>query len=194
MKPRWTRTLSGNPGICSAAIWLLFPGALSVVRAQVSEDWEYGVKLSFLYHFAQFVEWPSDAFHGASDPFTICVAGTDPFAPEMVRDLRNRTVRGRPIDVRNLQPHDDPRTCHVLFIRSDESKRLAGLLAAVRTSSTLTVGELEGFAELGGAINLARAAHTLRLEVNLEAAVQSRLQISSRLLALAKIVTTGQRP
>jgi hypothetical protein len=40
---------------------------------------EYDVKAAFLYHFAQFVEWPPEAFHDAKSPLTFCTIGDDPF-------------------------------------------------------------------------------------------------------------------
>ena len=39
---------------------------------------EYKVKAAFLYNFARFVEWPSEAFASADAPFVIAVVGTDP--------------------------------------------------------------------------------------------------------------------
>ena len=62
------------------------------------------------------------------------------------------------------------------------------ILASSKGSSTLTVGEAKGFAERGGIINLTREENKLRFEVNINAAAQTRLKISSKLLALAKIV------
>jgi hypothetical protein len=56
------------------------------------------------------------------------------------------------------------------------------------------VGETKGFADLGGVINLTLDQDKLRFEINLDAAMQTRLKISSKLLALAKIIRTGQIP
>ena len=50
------------------------------------------------------------------------------------------------------------------------------------------MGETKGFAERGGIINLAREENKFRFEVNVHAAAQTRLKISSKLLNLARIV------
>lgn len=148
----------------------------------------YRVKLAFLYNFAQFVQWPSSAFQDANSPLTICVAGQDPFQGEIEQSLRGRAVDGHPVELKRLRASDDPRTCHMIFVRAGETKLAEKILAKVKGSSTLTVGESKGFADLGGMINLTLNETRLRFEVNLDAATQTQLKISSKLLALAKIV------
>ncbi len=67
-------------------------------------------------------------------------------------------------------------------------KAASRIFASSMNSTTLTVGEATGFAQRGGIINLMREENRLRFEVNVTAAAQTRLKISSKLLALAKIV------
>jgi hypothetical protein len=76
----------------------------------------------------------------------------------------------------------------MIFVRAGDRKLAGRLLSDLRGSSTLTVGEIKGFADLGGVINLVVEENKLRFEINLRAARQTRLKISSKLLALAKIV------
>jgi hypothetical protein len=116
------------------------------------------------------------------------VAGDNPFQGEIERGLRGRAVGGHLVEVRKLNPHEDPHTCQMIFVRAAEMKATPGIVAGAKSSSTLTVGEAKGFAEQGGIINLMREENKLRFEVNIDAAAQSRLKISSKLLALAKIV------
>jgi hypothetical protein len=49
----------------------------------------------------------------------------------------------------------------------------------------LTVGESDSFLDQGGAINLFKKDGKVRFEVNLNAAQAARLQVNSRVLALA---------
>ena len=160
----------------------------SPARAQGEVNSEYRLKLAFLYNFAQFVQWPADAFRDSGAPLTICVAGDNPFQGDIQQSLRGRTVAGHPVEVKNLNPHEDLRGCQMIFVRAAEMKANPGILAGARRSSTLTVGEAKGFAERGGIINLMREENKLRFEVNIDAAAQTRLRISSKLLALAKII------
>ena len=52
----------------------------------------------------------------------------------------------------------------------------------------LTIGEMPDFARRGGIINFIMEDNKVRFEVNVDAAKQADMNISSRLLALAKIV------
>jgi hypothetical protein len=52
----------------------------------------------------------------------------------------------------------------------------------------LTVGEFQGFATRGGAINFYIESNKVRFEINLAAAQHEGLKISSQLLSLGKIV------
>ena len=170
--------------------WLIL-GALLLgvppVFPQSNDGAEYKIKLAFLYNFAQFVEWPGGAFSDAHSPLLICVAGDNPFQGDLEQGLRGRTVAGHPIQIKGLKPGDNPSGCHLLFVRSDQ-RGVDRLLLGLKGSSVLTVGETKGFAQRGGVINLTREDNKLRFEINVNAAGQTPLRISSRLLALAKIV------
>jgi YfiR/HmsC-like len=169
---------------------------LGVSRAfsRSEDDAEYKVKLAFLYNFAQFVEWPPDAFADADAPLTVCVAGEDPFNAELEQSLRGRKAGGHPVEIRRFKPDDDPRACHIIFVRASEKKAAGRILASLNGSNTLSVGEAKGFAERGGIINMTLEENKLRFEVNVDAAAQTRLKISSKLLALAKIVKEPRGP
>jgi hypothetical protein len=54
----------------------------------------------------------------------------------------------------------------------------------------LTVGETEGFASQGGIVNFKLEDGRVRLEINIDAAGQAKLRISSKVLSLAQIVNT----
>ena len=172
----------------------LLPGAPPEAVAQDDGDVEYRVKLAFLYNFAQFVHWPPEAFHSPISPLTVCVAGQNPFQGEIGEGLRGRTVGGHPVEIKTLRPNDDPKACHMIFVRGSEKKLAQKLVGALKGSNTLTVGENGGFADLGGMINLTLDQNKVRFEINLDAATQTSLRISSKLLALAKIVNVGRSP
>jgi hypothetical protein len=160
------------------------PGA----QSQTDNDAEYRVKLAFLYNFAQFVQWPPEAFSDPAAPLTMCIAGPDPFQGEIGQALHGRMASGHPIQIKHLKPEEDPRVCHMIFVRAGDRAAVRKILAALKGSNTMAVGESKGFADLGGVINLTLDQNKLRFEINLDAATQARLKISSKLLALAKIV------
>ncbi len=157
--------------------------------AQAPESNEYQLKLAFLYNFAQFVDWPADSFRDPGAPLAICVAGDNPFEGEIGESLRGRTVKGHPLEIRKIQGGEDLRACQIIFVRAGEKKLIPSILASTRRANTLTVGEADGFAKRGGIINITRNENRLRFEVNLSVASQTHLKISSKLLALATIVS-----
>ena len=78
--------------------------------------------------------------------------------------------------------------CHLLFVSRSEEKNLPEILAKIKNWNTLTVSDMEGFAQSGGVINFVTVEKKIRFEINLDAAERADLKISSKLLRLAKIV------
>lgn len=72
---------------------------------------------------------------------------------------------------------------------SSEKKSLTVILEAVKGSGVLTVADTEGFLDAGGMINLLLDPdRKICFEINLDATRQSGLEVSSKLLRLAKRV------
>jgi hypothetical protein len=148
------------------------------------------VKAAFLYKFAGYVEWP--AFATAADaPITIGVAGADPFAAELAEITRDRTVAGRPIEVRRVGANDSFEGLHILFIGNQARAGERGLLATARSRPILTVTESAGAIADGSIINFTQVEDRVRFEISLYAAEQSMLKLNSRLLAVADSVYRG---
>ena len=75
--------------------------------------------------------------------------------------------------------------CHVLYLSRVTSGEAAQLVAALRDVPVLTISDVDGFTELGGIAQFFFEQGRLRFSVQVESAKRARLQISSRLLALA---------
>jgi hypothetical protein len=157
------------------------------VSAETKPSPEYLIKAAFLFNFAKFVEWPANAFKDDLSPINLYILGTDPFGPAL-DTLKDKTVKGRPFKIKWANKVDDIEACHILFISASEKENLKQILYAVRNSNTLTVSEIEGFAQTGGIINFIIVNKKVHFEINPEAAERRRLKISSQLLKLAKIV------
>jgi hypothetical protein len=149
------------------------------------------VKAAFLFHFAQYVEWPDGALKDASSPLVYCTIGEDPFRGALDATLKGKTIGGHSVEVRHLQKVSPG--CHLVFIGEAEKKQIPATLGMLKGSPALTVGESPGFAQQGGMIGLFLEENKIRFEINLETTTQANLKISARLLALAKRVIGGPR-
>jgi len=150
---------------------------------------EYEVKAAFLYNFARFVEWPADTFRNAQEPFVIAVLGRDPFGAVLDGTVSGKTVLGRRIEVHRASRVEEARDAQIVFVCASERATMPVLLKALERPGLLTVGEVDGFAEQGGAINFTMQGRKVRFEINPTTAEQARLKMSSQLLKLATLVT-----
>ena len=154
-----------------------------------SNDSEYLIKAGFIYNFAKLVDWPQSAFGQAGQPIVIGVLGSDSFASILDHIVDGKKIDGRPLLVKRTHWNKDFSCgCHILFITSSESLRTDEVIQGLRNASVLTIAESPGFAKRGGIINFTLEDNKVHFEVNVEAAKQAGLNISSRLLSLAKIV------
>jgi hypothetical protein len=166
------------------------PGALAQDRDSPDSS-EYLIKAGFIFNFAKFVEWPPTTFPQADSPIVIGILGTDPFGAIIDQIVQDKKIGGRGFVVKRLKWGVDTkelRECKILFVGASERAHLDELVQIVRGLPILTVGETPGFAERGGVIRLVLEDNRVRFEVNVEAARQAGLTISSRLLTLARII------
>jgi YfiR/HmsC-like len=152
------------------------------------ESSEYLIKAGFIYNFAQLVQWPASAFSQEDSPIVIGILGTDPFGAIIDRVIENKKLAGRTLVVKRLKRGAAVKDCNILFVSSSEAAHLDEVIQSTKGMPILTIGETPGFAVRGGIINLTLEGNRVRFEVNIEAAKQANLNISSRLLALARIV------
>lgn len=153
---------------------------------------EYQVKAAYLYNFGKFVNWPADA--AATSDFEVCVLGADPFGPLLDATVSDSTINGKRVIARRIAHAQDAAGCRVLFIAASESPRLGGDLAVLSKLHVLTVSDNPHFLERGGAIQFMFEGDRVRFAVNLTAAQEAGLTLSSELLKVAtKVVGTQVR-
>lgn len=149
---------------------------------------EYRIKATFLATFPSFIDWREEAFPGATAPFLVCVVGDFQFGTSLAEFTRTSSPHGRRVEVRWMHKDADLRKCHILFVSRSEAKRYAKVLQKVQGADVLTVGETTDFLNAGGALSFLFQNESLQFEVNLLAATEAHLRISSKLLALARRV------
>ncbi len=168
--------------------WLLVASPDLLAQSAISK--EYQVKAAFLFNFAQFVEWPTNAFPTPQSPLVIGILGTDPFGLFLDELVRDEKVNGHPLVIHRYRRVEECETCHILFISTSEARQVDQILAKLKGRSLLTVAEMDAFASRGGMIHFVTAQNKIRFRINVDATKAGQLTISSKLLKAAEIVTT----
>jgi YfiR/HmsC-like len=171
-----------------AVFFVLLAVLLAIAPASLAEDGapsEYQVKAAFLYNFVKFVKWPDSAFSTSNAPITIGILGDNPFGSDLQVAVRNKTVNGHPLAIRQISSAE-MNQCHVVFVARSPKRNLVDVLAALKGTDVLTVSEVDRFIESGGMINFLTESNKVRFEINDGAAKAAGLTISSKLLNLAK--------
>jgi hypothetical protein len=151
-------------------------------------DVELRVKAAYLLNFARFVEWPHSATED-SGPVVIAVLGHDPITPALEATVHDKNIKGRSISIRQFDSPEQLDHCDILFIPHSEARKSRAVLAELSGKPVLTVGEASGFLGQGGIVEFQLIDDTLRFSINVGAAQQSSLRVSSELLGVAYSIT-----
>jgi hypothetical protein len=159
------------------------------VEAEDEAPQDYQVKAAFLVNFPKYVDWPAEAFASANSPITVGVFGDENVAREYQNMTQGLVIDGHPVVLKRIQSEADlTGSFQILFIATSERARAASILEKLKGSPVLLVGETDNFLDQGGMINLIPKNRKIRLQINLIAARQAHLKISSRLLVAADLV------
>ena len=149
---------------------------------------EFHIKALFLYNFANFVEWPKNAFINPQSKLTMCLYGSVPFGGFLdtvdgtrIKDRRLKIVRTS--DAEDIKPG-----CHILFVGTDQLDLIQSLFQNLNHLYVLSIGNVEGFTDKGGIVNILRTRDNQKFEINLSKAIENGLLIDSDLLNLARII------
>lgn len=168
----------------SACVFLVLLLTAFQSAGQEPRPSESQVEAAYLYNFGKFVTFPPNR-SANSDSFQICVLGKDPFEGILAATVRGESINGKKISLQRISSVQQGQDCSILFVSSSEEGRLPAILSTAQRLSLLTVSDMKNFAERGGVIELVRQQDRIRFEVNLTAAQESHLALSSELLKVA---------
>ena len=196
--PSLGRTLTGRVflrGRRAAIILFCMIAAFAYPESKVSE---YAVKAAYLFNFGKFVRFaPSDAVNNRQT-FDICIVGEDPLGHTLDDITANEELDSKPVRVVRLKTAAEARGCAVAYISSSEGARVGADLEALRGQPVLTVSDDANFLQHGGMIQFVTVGNHVRFAVNLNAARNAQLGLSSELLKVAISVngqtSTGVQP
>ena len=156
-------------------------GALLFCVPAIAQPTDTLVKAAFLPRFARYVTWPPAGMPKGSDPFLVCVVGSDPFGAMLDETARSQSIDGRRVAVRRMDSAAGADSCQIAFVAGSRAPQL---IAELARKPVLTVTDAANGSS-HGMIHFVIVDGRVRFFIDQAAAVQRGLSISSRLLALA---------
>ncbi|MDQ1831542.1 YfiR family protein [Massilia scottii] len=165
--------------------WLLLAGlAAAAAAARADPVPEAAMKAAFIFNFTVFAEWPPEALAGGA-PISVCAnAGGALFAS--LSKLHDKVVNGHRIAVRHAGV--PLRSCHVLVVERIDREHWRELRRELAGAPVLTVSDDRVVGPDGVVIAMAVIDERLVFDVDMALARAARLNLSSKLLRLARSV------
>lgn len=160
---------------------LAFAVSLLAGAPALGQPTDIAVKAAFLPRFVRYVTWPGAAMPRGSDPFTLCVIGSDPFGRMLDDAAHSQSVDGRAIAIRRMESAAGADNCQIAFVSGGHAGQI---IAVLGRKPVLTVTDAVNGGERG-IIHFVVTGGRVRFFIDQALATQRGLAISSRLLAVA---------
>ena len=151
---------------------------------------EYRVKAGYLYHFAQFVEWPQEKLP-KGDPIRIGLIAPPDVCTAIESLLTQKVVDGHPlvterVTLASAAAHPP----QILFVQRSADVSPVDLARQFDGVPILLVGETSGFSTLGGMVGFVTRGDNLHFQINLTVANAAGIHVSSQMAtaSMAEIV------
>jgi hypothetical protein len=146
---------------------------------------EHELKAAFVFNFTVFTEWPQDVLAPGA-PIRVCASGAGALAGAL-NQLVDKVVNGHRIAVVRPLPAN-VRSCHVLVLASTDREHWGALRRELAGANVLTVSDDSAISADGAVIGLSVENRRIGFDVDMGAARNARLTLSSKLLRLARSV------
>jgi hypothetical protein len=160
--------------------------ALACQRAQAVE--RTSLEAAIVYNLLQFVEWPGEASLPAGAPLVVCLDAASPLLGEL-QSLEGRPVRRMKLAVRSVAAGEPAKSCSAFYVDAEgQRKGLVARRAAAAGAPVLVIGGSDVASAEGQTVHLAESGGRIVFDVDVKAAREAGLAVSSRLLRLARKV------
>jgi len=172
------------------SIFVFILGSFFIPKTTEAQQYtETDLKVAYLYNFTKFVTWPSVAFRKNNTHFVITILGESPVVKILQTALKNKTVQGKTIVIRQISKISEIQNPQILFIPTVANYNITNIVDQCANRYILLVADhIEYFCELQGIINFTDKHDKYRFEINNKAAIKTGLKISSKLLSLSRII------
>jgi len=153
--------------------------ALAVERAEL--------EAAIVYNILMFVDWPPEATPPTGGGLVLCIDPASRLSAPL-KSLSGRRVRSHRLELRELGPQEALRGCHALFLDATARLPAPAQRRQLRGMPVLVIADEPLPADEAVSVRLGEAGGRIAFDVDLAAARHAGLQISSRLLRLARKV------
>lgn len=174
--------------LCASLVVL---AAVNFSQAQnLNADREGKIKTATLYYLAKFITWPDENLRD-NGKLQVCIVGESELNPFVQEILEGKPVGSRLISARLLSVGESKFAvagCNLMYLGNlgdDQKQQIIkeALKLPVVTVSSTRVGD-----EFPTVIYLYKERNNVRIEVNLALAKKLKLQVSSELLQVSKVI------
>jgi hypothetical protein len=144
---------------------------------------EYLMKATYLYNFALYTEWPEDT----GNTLNLCLLGEERFG-DAINQIQGKLVNQRRLNVYQVSGPKAVQGCQMVFIGEQKSQYAQRMINSLADTPVLTV--TDGFVPLnsGVIVSMVVEERKIAFNINASAARRAKLNISSKLLRLARNV------
>ncbi len=142
------------------------------------------IQAGFLYNFIRFANWPATSLPKDA-PLVIAILGDASSAEILRHELNDKKYETHPIVAKTVEADDPLEGVHMVFLLKKAPLTPAELSARLGKRPVLTIGEAENFTQSGGMIRLFLQNDTFHFSLNLRAAREAGINLSSQLDSMA---------
>jgi hypothetical protein len=146
---------------------------------------EQTVLSALALNIVRFTTWPDDT--AIKEIIDFCVVG-DNVVQQSFAGIDHKPVGNKTLQIINMTRLRNFEQCQVLYVSNLPQNILLQVFVEIKKHPLLTIGEGYDFALQGGMVGLENVNGKITLHVNLPVAHESNLNISARLLKLAKVI------
>jgi hypothetical protein len=180
------KIFNSKKAILSFTVIVLFLFSTSTGQTNITP--EYKVKSVFIFNFTRFVDWPETYMKNNSDPFIIGIIGENPFGNILEETVLGEKVGTHPIVVQHFTDKNAVANCQLLYIGYSDERRIREVITNLNKRPVLTVSDANNFCLMGGIVQFYQEENKIRLMINTQNSKAAALNISSKLLAVARVL------
>lgn len=171
-------------------VFLIFFFSALAENARAQTFTNEQVKAGYIINFTKFIVWPNQV---QNQNVVMGIIGEDIFGDVLKQMLEARSKVPNNWIITNIKKPEEILSCNIVFINTLDAEIIAQVLKISQNHPILTIGNnINNFCENGGIINFNENATDKKFEINYVQARENGLIIDSRLLSVAKVISTNK--